>query len=83
MSKLIFLRGYGEMTSCLSPYSVLSLVRQRIHALRQSTELFGESHTFLRDGRLGLLYSALCLVQQRIHALRQSTASWDFHRVSL
>ena len=27
------------MTSCLSPYSVLSLVRRRIHALRKSTEL--------------------------------------------
>ena len=25
------------MTSCLSPYSALSLVRQRTHALRQST----------------------------------------------
>ena len=32
------------MTSCLSPYSALSLVRQRIHALRQSTELFEEAH---------------------------------------
>ena len=30
---LVFL---WEMTSGLSPYSVLSLVRQRIHALRQS-----------------------------------------------
>ena len=30
---LVFLR---EMTSGLSPHSVLSLVRQRIHALRQS-----------------------------------------------
>ena len=29
-----------QMTSCLSPYSALSLVRQRIHALRQSMELF-------------------------------------------
>ena len=27
------------MTSCLSPCSALSLVRQRIHALRQSMEL--------------------------------------------
>ena len=33
-------RGFWEMTSCLSAYSALSLVRQRIHALRQSTELF-------------------------------------------
>ena len=32
------------MTSCWSPYSALSLVRQRIHALRQSTELFEEAH---------------------------------------
>ena len=32
------------MTSCLSPYSALSLVRLRIHALRQSTELFEEGH---------------------------------------
>ena len=60
----------------------LSLVQQRIHALRHSTELFEEAHIFPRDGRLGLLYSALCLVQQRIHALRQSTAAWDFHGVS-
>ena len=29
-----------QMTSCLSPYSALSLVRQRTHALRQSMELF-------------------------------------------
>ena len=27
------------MTSCLSPYSVLSLVRHRIHVLRKSREL--------------------------------------------
>ena len=37
-----FLRSGGlrEMTSCLSPYSALGLVRHRIHALRQSMELF-------------------------------------------
>ena len=35
-----------EMTSCLSPYSALSLVRLRIHALRKSTELFEEAHIF-------------------------------------
>ena len=35
-----------ETTSCLSPYSALSLVRSRIHALRQSTELFEEAHMF-------------------------------------
>ena len=36
-----------EMTSGLSPYSALSLVRQRIHALRQSTRLSGRfSHYF-------------------------------------
>ena len=33
------------MTSGLSPNSALSLVRQRTHALRQSTELFEEAHT--------------------------------------
>ena len=33
--------GLREMTSCLSPYSALSLVRQRIHAVRQSTRLSG------------------------------------------
>ena len=38
-------RGFREMSSCLSPFSALSLVRQRIHALRQSTELFEEAHT--------------------------------------
>ena len=36
---LIFPRGFWETTSCSSPYSALSLVLQRIHALRQSTEL--------------------------------------------
>ena len=38
-----FLRAGGllEMTSGLSPYSALSLVRQRIHAVRQSTSLSG------------------------------------------
>ena len=35
-----------QMTSCWSPYPVLSLVRQWIHALRQSRELFEEAHTF-------------------------------------
>ena len=35
-----------EMTSCLSPCSALSLVRQRIHALHKSTELFEEAHIF-------------------------------------
>ena len=30
---------FWEMTSGLSPFSSLSLVRQRIHALRQSTRL--------------------------------------------
>ena len=38
--------GLWEMTSGLSPYSVLSLVRQRTHALRQSPELFEEAHIF-------------------------------------
>ena len=31
-----------EMTSCRSPYSALSLVRQRIHALRKSMELLNK-----------------------------------------
>ena len=36
-----------QMTSRLSPYSALSLVRQRIHAVRQSTRLSGRiSHYF-------------------------------------
>ena len=35
-----------QMTSGLSPFSALSLVRQRIHALRQSTELFEVAHIF-------------------------------------
>ena len=37
------------MTSCWSPYSALSLVRQRIHALRQSTELLKKLTYFLGD----------------------------------
>ena len=41
------------MTSCLSPYSALSLVRQRIHALRQSTELLMMLTYFPRDGDSG------------------------------
>ena len=62
-----------EMTSGLSPYSALSLVRQRIHALRQSTRLSGFL-VFLWEMTSGLSpCSALCLVRQRIHALRQST----------
>ena len=71
-----------EMTPCMSPCSALSLVRQRIHALRQSTELFEEAQTILRESGLGSPYSSLCLVQQRIHALRQSTVAWVFHGVS-
>ena len=38
--------GLREMTSGLSPYSALSLVRQRIHALRQSTRLSGSAWFF-------------------------------------
>ena len=37
------------MTFGLSPYSVLRLVRQRIHALRQSTRLSGSVFFFLGD----------------------------------
>ena len=36
-----FSRGFREMTSCLSPFSALSLVLQR-----QSTKLFEEAHIF-------------------------------------
>ena len=82
-----FPRGFWEMTSCLSPYSALSLVRQRIHALRQSTELVVSSHIF----HVGFWemtscwspYSALSLVRQRTHALRQSTRLLEeFHTLS-
>ena len=37
-----------EMSSCWSPYSVLSLVRQRIHALRQSITAW-DFHEFMRQ----------------------------------
>ena len=63
----------------MSPYSALSLVRHRIHALRQFMELLMKLTYLQHEGRLRSPYSALCLVQQRIHALRQSTAAWDFH----
>ena len=40
MEEFLALRvGLWEMTSGLSPYSALSLVRQRIHAVRLSMEL--------------------------------------------
>ena len=39
--------GVWEMTSGLSPYSVLILVRQRIHVGRQSARLSGRGHAFL------------------------------------
>ena len=57
--RLLALRvGLWEMTSGLSPYSALSLVRQRIHAVRQSTRLSGRiSHYFL--------VSSCCLRIQR------------------
>ena len=42
-----------QMTSGLSPYSALSLVRQRIHALRQPTELIKKPTHVLREGGLG------------------------------
>ena len=69
--------GLWEMTSGLSPYSALSLVRQRIHAVRQSTGLSGIiSHYFSwfpGDDFMVSPYSALSLVRQRKHGLRQST----------
>ena len=61
-----------EMTSGLSPYSALSLVRQRIHAVRQSTRLSGRiSHYFSwfpGDDFMFVSVSALRLVRQRDHA---------------
>ena len=75
--------GLWEMTSCLFPYPALSLVRQRIHALRQSAELLKKLTYFPRAGGLwemtsGLSpYSALSLVRQRIHALRHSTELFE------
>ena len=55
------------MTSCLSPYSARSLVRQRIHALRQSTRLSG-SVVFLWEMTSRLSpYSAVSLGRQWIH----------------
>ena len=59
-----------EMTSCLSPYSALCLVQQRIHALRQSME-------FLE----GSPYSALCLVQQWIQVHASDYGGWVFASV--
>ena len=64
--------GLWEMTSRLSPYSALSLVRQRIHVWRQSTRLSGR---ISRSSRVGLWettsclspYSALSLGRQWIH----------------
>ena len=40
-----------QMTSRLSPYSALSLVRQRIHAVRQSTRLSGRISHYFSSGR--------------------------------
>ena len=60
----------------LSPYSALSLVRQRIHALRQSTELVVCSHIptwFLGDDFMFISVFSVELVLLRIHALRQPT----------
>ena len=62
------------------------LVRLRIHALFQSTELL-KKLTFFHVVNLEMTsylspYSALSLVRLRIHALRHSTAAWDFHGFS-
>ena len=54
-----------EMTSCLSPYSALSLLLLRIHALHQPTELLEWSP-----------YSALCLVQQWIQVHASYYGGW-------
>ena len=52
-----WLHDHASLTESLSgpfsPYSALSLVRQRIHALHQSTELFEEAHIFPREGDSG------------------------------
>ena len=54
---------FGVWCCLWNTFSALSLVRQRIHALRQSTVLVKRVSP----------YSALSLVRQRIHALRLST----------
>ena len=64
--------GLWEMTSRLSPYSALSLVRQRIHVWRQSMRLSGRisrsSHVGLWETTSYLSpYSALSLGRQWIH----------------
>ena len=68
-----------QVTSFLSPFSALSLVRQRIHALRQSVELLEE---FLALGGLSEMtscwspYSAQCSVRQRILAHASDNAGF-------
>ena len=67
--------GLWEMTSGLSPYSALSLVRQRLPAVRQSTwlpERISHFSWFPGDDFMLSPYSVLRWVRQRIHALRQS-----------
>ena len=62
------------MTSGLSPYSALSLVRHRIHVLHLSTELrfqrfawFNSGYKFMRHMEAGLFtaVSAAAMVSQR------------------
>ena len=60
----------NDRTSGLSLYSALSLVQQRIHALRQPTELLKKPTQVLREG--GLWYK-VSIFRQWIQALRQST----------
>ena len=50
---------FWEMTSCLSPYSALSLVRWWIHALRQSMELLMKLTYFPRGGDSLTVFSAM------------------------
>ena len=47
------------MTSCLTPYSALSLVRLRIHALRQSMELLMKLISLGDDFMIVSVFSAV------------------------
>ena len=63
------------MTSCLSPCSALSLVRQRIHALRQSMELLMKLISLGDDFMIVSVFSAEL---GSLYALRLSTLDLDF-----
>ena len=72
-----------QLTSGLSPYSALSLVRQGIDALRQSTELFEVAHIFstpwFDSGCLASVYEALLAsALQKLRILRSCSSSKVF-----